>query len=456
MSEKKYLKWYQKVAYGSGDMGSNFMYMFVSSFVLIYLTDTMGLNAGIIGTLIMLSKFMDGISDVVFGTLIDRTRSKMGKARPWMFWSVFPLAICEVLLFTIPDLSETLQYAYFFIVYTLLNAVFYTANNISYSSLTALMTKNPTERVQVGSIRYMFAVTTGIVISSTAVGLVNKFGGGVTGWRSVAIIFSLLLIMFNTIAVLSVKEVTAKEHKNQDTSSKIGVVKSIKILLANKYFLLILAYYIVMYTISGATAGIGIYYCTYILGNPSILGLFSLVSMVPVILGLAFTPFIVSRWGIYKVNLIGMIIALLFGIPSIFAGYAKIIPLLLLLLAIKGLGTSPMIGTLNAVIADVAHYTYNKEGIHLEGTMFSCSSIGIKVGGGVGSALTGWLLALSGYIGGAEVQTPGALSMIKFMYLVIPVIGLAIQVWIVANLNVEKASKKLLESKQDICINVTS
>lgn len=445
MSEKKYLKWYQKVAYGSGDMGSNFMYMFVSSFVLIYLTDTMGLNAGIIGTLIMLSKFMDGISDVVFGTLIDRTRSKMGKARPWMFWSAFPLAICEVLLFTIPDLSETLQYVYFFIVYTLLNAVFYTANNISYSSLTALMTKNPTERVQVGSIRYMFAVTTGIVISSTAVGLVNKFGGGVTGWRSVAILFSLLLMLFNTIAVLSVKEVVTEEHKNQNNSSKIGVGKSIKILLDNKYFLLILAYYIVMYTISGATAGIGIYYCTYILENPSILGLFSLVSMLPVILGLAFTPFIVSKWGIYKVNLIGMIIALLFGIPSIFAGYAKIIPLLLILLAIKGLGTSPMIGTLNAVIADVAHYTYNKEGIHMEGTMFSCSSIGIKVGGGVGSALTGWLLSLSGYIGGAEVQSAGALSMIKFLYLVIPIIGLAVQVWIVANLNMEKANKKLLK-----------
>lgn len=200
-----------------------------------------------------------------------------------------------------------------------------------------------------------------------------------------------------------------------------------------------------MYTISGATAGIGIYYCTYILENPSILGLFSLVSMLPVILGLAFTPFIVSKWGIYKVNLIGMIIALLFGIPSIFAGYAKIIPLLLILLAIKGLGTSPMIGTLNAVIADVAHYTYNKEGIHMEGTMFSCSSIGIKVGGGVGSALTGWLLSLSGYIGGAEVQSAGALSMIKFLYLVIPIIGLAVQVWIVANLNMEKANKKLLK-----------
>ena len=96
MEAKQYLKWYQKVAYGAGDLGSNFMYTFVSSFLLIYLTDTIGLNAGIIGTLMLISKIFDGFTDVVFGTLVDRTRSKMGKARPWMFWSTFPLAICEV------------------------------------------------------------------------------------------------------------------------------------------------------------------------------------------------------------------------------------------------------------------------------------------------------------------------------------------------------------------------
>lgn len=90
MEEKKYLKGWQKVAYGAGDFGSNFMYTFVSSFVLIYLTDTVGLNAGIIGTLMLLSKCLDGVTDVFFGRLIDRTKSRMGKARPWMFWSTFP------------------------------------------------------------------------------------------------------------------------------------------------------------------------------------------------------------------------------------------------------------------------------------------------------------------------------------------------------------------------------
>lgn len=79
----------QKLAYGSGDLGSNFFYMFVSSFAMIYMTNTIGLNAGIIGTLIMVSKLLDGFTDVIFGSILDRTKSKMGKARPWMFFSVF-------------------------------------------------------------------------------------------------------------------------------------------------------------------------------------------------------------------------------------------------------------------------------------------------------------------------------------------------------------------------------
>ena len=87
MQEKKYLKWYNKLGYGSGDWAANMVYALLTSFVLIYLTDTVGLNAGIVGTLMMFSKFADGVTDVFFGSLIDKTKSKMGKARPWMLWS---------------------------------------------------------------------------------------------------------------------------------------------------------------------------------------------------------------------------------------------------------------------------------------------------------------------------------------------------------------------------------
>ena len=107
-----------------------------------------------------------------------------------------------------------------------------------------------------------------------------------------------------------------------------------------------------------------------------------------------------------------------------------------------------MLGTLNAVIAEAATYSYNKDGVHLDGTMFSCSSMGIKVGGGLGTAVSGWLLALGGFNGAAEVQTAGAISMINFMYLMIPTILTAVMTLIVARLDVEKANKELTAQKE--------
>ena len=149
MEEKKYLSFFNKFGYGTGDFAANMVYGLVSSFVMIYLTNTVGMNAGIIGTLILVSKLLDGVTDIFFGNLIDRTHSKMGKARPWMLWSYVGNALALVATFAIPEsMGDTAKYAYFFIFYTLLNAIFYTANNISYSALTSLITKNPNERVQ--------------------------------------------------------------------------------------------------------------------------------------------------------------------------------------------------------------------------------------------------------------------------------------------------------------------
>ena len=137
MTERKYLKWYNMVGYGSGDIAGNVVYAFLTSFVMIYLTNTIGLDAGIVGTLIAVSKLLDGVTDVFFGTMIDKTKSKMGKARPWMFYGFFGCAVTLFAIFAIPtNMGQFAQYAWFLIAYTLLNAVFYTANNIAYSALT--------------------------------------------------------------------------------------------------------------------------------------------------------------------------------------------------------------------------------------------------------------------------------------------------------------------------------
>lgn len=146
MDNKKYLKWYNKIGYGSGDIAGNVVYAFLSTFVMIYLTDTAGLNAGIVGTLMMVSKIFDGFTDIIFGSLIDKTKTKMGKARPWMFWSYIGCSLMLIAIFAVPlEWGDVAKYAYFFITYTLLNGVFFTANNIAYSALTALITRNGTK-----------------------------------------------------------------------------------------------------------------------------------------------------------------------------------------------------------------------------------------------------------------------------------------------------------------------
>lgn len=172
--EKKYLKWYQKIGYGSGDIAGNVVYALLTAFVMFYLTDTVGLSMGIIGTLIALSKVFDGVTDFFFGRMIDKTHTKMGKARPWMLWPYIGCSVALVACFAIPtSWGQTAQYAFFFIAYTLLNAVFFTANNIAYASLTALITKNTNERVQLGSIRFIFAFGTSMLIQYITIDAVN-------------------------------------------------------------------------------------------------------------------------------------------------------------------------------------------------------------------------------------------------------------------------------------------
>ena len=263
MTEKRYLKWYNKVGYGSGDIAGNVVYAFLSSFVMIYLTNTVGLNPGIVGTLIAVSKLLDGVTDIFFGSLIDKTHSKMGKARPWMLYGYIGCAITLVAIFAIPtNLGQFAQYAWFLIAYTLLNAVFYTANNIAYSALTALVTKNENERVQLGSLRFVFAFTTSTIIQAVTFGLVAHFGNDAAAWRIVALIYVIIGIISNTISVLSLKELPEEENETKKETDapveKYSLREAASLLIKNKYYLLILGVYLLTQLYSAFT-GVGTY-----------------------------------------------------------------------------------------------------------------------------------------------------------------------------------------------------
>ena len=455
MTEKRYLNWFNKIGYGSGDIAGNVVYAFLTFFVMIYLTDTIGLNPGIIGTLMAVAKIFDGISDVIFGSLIDKTHTKMGKARPWMLWPYFGCGVCLFAIFAIPtSWGQVAQYAFFFIFYVMLNAVFYTANNIAYSALTALVTKNENERVQLGSIRFVFAFTTSTIIQAVTFGLVAHFGNDAAAWRIVALIYVAIGIISNTVSVLSLKELPADEldqtnDKNiQAATEKYTLREAAGLLIRNKFYLLILGVYLLTQLYSAFT-GVGTYYMTYVLGDANLMGKFATALNIPMIIGLLLVPTVVAKLGgMYKINYSGYALATIARILVIVGAYMGSVPMMLAFTAIASLGMCPLQGDLNAVIASASDYTYLTTGKRIDGTMYSCTSLGVKIGGGLGTAISGWLLAAAGFIeGGAAVQPDSVITMLNVMYLWLPAIFCGIVTFLLTKLNVEKANKKLLAEK---------
>ncbi len=376
----------------------------------------------------------------------------MGKARPWMLYGYIGCVITLVACFAVPTgLGRTAQYAWFFIAYTLLNGVFYTANNIAYSALTSLVTKNSKERVQMGSYRFIFAFSTSLLIQAVTVGFVEKCGGDAAAWRLVAIIYAMIGLVVNTISVLSVKELPEEELNERDTTDeeeKYGLVQAFKLLVKNKFYLMICGTYILQQLYS-AMIGAGIYYMTWVLKNKNLFGQFAWAVNIPLIIALVFTPTLVGKWnGMYKLNLRGYILAVIGRALVVVAGYMGSIPLMMAFTALAALGQGPWQGDMNAVIASCSEYTYLTQGKRVDGTMYSCTSLGVKIGGGIGTAVVGWLLELSGYVGTYAVQPQSALNMMQFMYLWLPLIFDVLIMFILSGMNVEETNAKIEKEKE--------
>ena len=387
MIDKQYLNWKNKLGYGIGDIAGNVVYAFLSTFLMFYLTDTVGMHVGIVGTLMAVSRLLDSVTDLFFGYLLDRTRSTLGKARSWMLYGYVGCGILLAAIFMIPESwGETAQYAYFFITYTLLNAIFYTANNISYATLTALITKNTSERVQLGSIRYMFAFATTLIIQTVTSGIVMELGGTANAWKHVAMIYSVIGLVANTISVFSVKEMDPEElyktdfGKVESLHTGYSIREGIKLLLTNRYFLMICGIYMLS-QVSHSCLGMGVYFMKYVLGAENLLKNFSWFTNIPLILGLILTPWLVKKLrGMYKINMVGYGLAALGRLGVLISAYAGSIPMMLFFTGIAALGTSPLQGDMNALIASCSEYTFLTQDKRIDGSMYSCASFGIKLG----------------------------------------------------------------------------
>ena len=205
------LSFMERVAYGLGDYSGNLVYSSISAFLLVYYISVLGVDAGVAASIMAVSKIFDGVSDLIMGRIVDRTKSKWGKARPWIFRMCFPLAICTVLMFSVPaGLTGGLQMAYMFLSYNLVSTVFYTGLNVPYATLQGLMTTNQYERGLLGNFRMLLATFGTMTVNTVVLKMCSFFGGGdqynQRGWTITFVILMIVFICLNLLTFFFCKE----------------------------------------------------------------------------------------------------------------------------------------------------------------------------------------------------------------------------------------------------------
>ena len=174
-TNKEKVSFKEKFGYGLGDAAANIGWRGVGTFLIIFYTDVVGLSPATVGALLLISRFSDGISDIIMGVIGDRTESKYGKFRPWILWTAIPLGISLALLFTSPDWGESGKIIYAYITYIAFTLL-YTANNIPYGALMAVMSGDHKERTSIGSFRMVGSFGGGLLVNGALLFLVAYFG----------------------------------------------------------------------------------------------------------------------------------------------------------------------------------------------------------------------------------------------------------------------------------------
>lgn len=406
-----------KIAYGFGDVGCNFSWMFVSNFLMIFYTDVFGISMAAVSALMLFSRFWDAINDPIVGGLTDKTKTKWGRYRPWLLIAAPITAVLLIMTFWAhPDWSDRSKVIYMVITYCLL-VLGYTCVNIPYGTLCGAMTQDIDERAKINTSRSVSAMVAIGIINIITVPLIGKLGSqsAKTGYLLVAIIYGCIFAACHFFCFAKTKEQVIMPEKD-----KISIKVQLRAVMQNRpYILALIGQVLFGFTLYGRNADV-LYYFTYVEGNASYYTTYSMCIIIPSIIGAAcFQP--VFR----KLNNKGRtasIFALFTGISMLcmFFFNVKETPAAFYTLAgITQFFFSGFNTAIYAIVPDCVEYGEWKTGLRNDGFQYAFVSLGNKIGMAIGTALLAALLGKYGYVAN-QVQNPAVLSIMRHSFTTIP------------------------------------
>lgn len=417
----------ERLGYGIGDYAGNLVYSAISAFLLVYYTNVIGASAAAAASIIAVSKLFDGISDLVMGYIIDHTHSKWGKARPWIARLCVPLAVCTVLMFTVPSsFVGTAQLVYMFLTYNLVSTIFYTGINVPYATMHGLMTTNQYERGLLGNIRNLLATAGTMTINTVVLKMTAGFGGGdqysQKGWTLTFVVLMIVFVVLNMFMFAVCKE-RVVENTSAEGKSQVSFLKGLTGLLKNKYWLLLVGAIFCMYFMMSCFFGSAVYFAQYNLGDVNYYASISNALSVAQIATLFVTPFLMKVLKKRQLFLLGMALTV---IGFVATGFTSSYTVVLVLSVVKGIGFGCGGATMFGMLQDAITYGEWYNGYGTAGMGNAASSFCMKVGSGIGTAALGWVLQMGAFDAAKDVQEAGALGAINMSFSWIPAIACAI------------------------------
>lgn len=413
-SKTKVLSARTLVGYGVGDFAFNIVTSAMGLYLLYYYTDVFGISAAAAGTIFLVGRGWDALSDPVMGYVADRTYGRWGTYRPYLLAGAAPLGLSLALCFYSPDMSPSGKVAWALVTYLLLST-FFTVASIPYLAMSAALTRDAHQRTRLSASRMIFGILAMALVAVGTKPLADLFGSEQEGFRVISAGFGVLIVISILLMHITVpdKPVAAK-------SNNLSVSNIVRALLANRALLVLCVaslFGVGATTIRGASL---LYYFKYNLGREDLVPLFFLFMILAFILGVVLATPAARRFEKKHILLAAKAVLIMMSIGIYFTPYTAIY--LVFLLPLIGMVGSGAINTmLWSMLPDTVEYGQWKRGLRVEGTTFSIYTFITKFSSALGGLAAGWYLSYSGFIANVD-QTERATNGILEMFAIIPLI----------------------------------
>jgi len=413
------------LGYAVGDLGINLYFISTLTYLLYFYTDVLGISAAAAAGVFLVARMVDAVTDPLMGAIAERTRTRWGRLRPYLLWGALPLGAITVATFSVPDLDESGKVIWAYVTYTLFG-ILYTVVTIPYSALTASLTDDYQESTRLSTFRMAFAFSGALIVSVGVAQWVRMFANPAEGYVLIMSIFACVATLLLLITFFNTKEVVQPPPEQ-----KLSLNDSLRAVFYNPPLLIVIALFTLGMLSFTVRQTVTIYYFSYNVGRPDLIGAFFAATLATMFVGLVFVPRLAERFSKAGAIQIGALFTVLASIGFYLTPVSE--PVWVIFWGcLVALGGAPIAVLGWAMIPDTVDYAQWRFGKRADGAVYSMSSFFQKLAKALGGAGVATALATVGYVAN-QPQSAETLDMILHLMTVVP-IGLMVLMIFLARL----------------------